>query len=130
VIPDSHNDLVQAALPAVMVTLLKDGRPQASVVWFDVAEDVFRVNSERGRLKVRNMERDPRVTLLIVDPQNQHRYLEVRGDVVSIEEEGALEHRAQLDLRYLGPDHVTDPANDHGSRVIVSIKPVKVVAYG
>jgi hypothetical protein len=74
VIPDSHNDLVQAALPAVMVTLLKDGRPQASVVWFDVVEDVFRVNSERGRL--------------------------------------------------------TDPANDHGHRVIVSIKPMKVVAYG
>jgi PPOX class probable F420-dependent enzyme len=130
VIPDSHNDLVQAALPAVMVTLLKDGRPQASVVWFDVVEDVIRVNSERGRLKVRNMERDPRVTLLIVDPQNQHRYLEVRGDVVSIDEEGALEHRAHLDVRYLGPDHKTDPANDHGHRIIVSIKPMKVVAYG
>jgi hypothetical protein len=88
VIPDSHNDLVQSVLPAVMVTLL------------------------------------------IVDPQNRHRYLEVRGDVVSIEEDGALEHRAQLDVRYLGPDHVTDPANDQGNRVIVSIKPVKVVAYG
>jgi PPOX class probable F420-dependent enzyme len=113
-----------------MVTLLKDGRPQASVVWFDVIEEMFRVNSERGRLKVRNSERDPRVTLLIADPLNQHRYLEVRGDVVSIEEEGALEHRAQLDVRYLGPDHRTDPASDQGNRVIVSIKPVKVVAYG
>jgi PPOX class probable F420-dependent enzyme len=114
----------------MLVTLLADGRPQASVVWFDYLNEVFQVNSERGRLKVRNMERDKRVTLLIVDPKNQHRYLEVRGDVVAIEEDGALEHRVHLDARYLGPDHRTDLSNDQGARVIVSIRPVKVVAYG
>jgi PPOX class probable F420-dependent enzyme len=114
----------------MLVTLLQDGRPQASVVWFDYLNEVFRVNSERGRLKVRNMERDARVTLLIVDPKNQHRYLEVRGDVVSVEEDGALEHRAHLDVRYIGADHTTDPSNDQGARVIVSIKPAKVIAYG
>jgi PPOX class probable F420-dependent enzyme len=114
----------------MLVTLLQDGRPQASVVWFDYLNGVFRVNSERGRLKVRNMERDPRVTLMIVDPGNQHRYLEVRGDVTSVEEDGALEHRAHLDALYLGPEHMTDPSKDQGARVIVSIKPMKVVAYG
>jgi PPOX class probable F420-dependent enzyme len=130
VIPATHHDLSETALPAMLVTLMQDGRPQASVVWFDYFNEVFRVNSERGRLKVRNMERDPRVTLLIVDPKNQHRYLEVRGDVVSVEEDGALEHRAHLDALYLGPDHRTDPSNDQSTRVIVSIKPEKVVAYG
>jgi PPOX class probable F420-dependent enzyme len=130
VIPEPHRDLVLIATPATLVTLMADGRPQASVVWFDVVNDVLCINSERGRLKVRNLERDPRATLLIVDPKNQHRYLEIRGDVVSITAEGALEHRALLDARYLGPTHTTDPTNDKGERVIISIKPVKVVAYG
>lgn len=129
-IPLSHVDLLERALPAVLVTLLSDGRPQASVVWFAYANGTFSVNTERGRLKLRNMERDPRVTLMIVDPENQHRYLEVRGDVTSISENGALEHRAMIDRMYLGPDHFTDPASDKGTRVIVEIDPVKVVGYG
>jgi PPOX class probable F420-dependent enzyme len=128
--PESHLDLFVDPIPAVLVTLLADGRPQASVVWFDVVGEILRINSERGRLKVRNLERDPRATVLIMDPANQHRYLEIRGDVDSIVEDGALEHRAHLDLLYLGPDHRTDPAHDKNARVIVSIKPTKVVAYG
>lgn len=129
-LPTSHLDLVERPLPAVLVTLLADGRPQASVVWFDLDGDVVRVNSERGRLKVRNIERDGRITLLVVDPDDQHRYLEIRGDVESITERGALEHRAALDRRYLGPDHWSDPAADAGARVIVTIRPVKVVTHG
>jgi PPOX class probable F420-dependent enzyme len=129
-IPETHLELIDQATPAVLVTLLGDGRPQASVVWFDAIGESIRVNSERGRLKVRNMERDPRVTLLIIDPTNQHRYLEIRGDVASISGDGAVEHRALLDQRYLGVDHFTDPANDKGQRVIVTINPTKVVAYG
>jgi PPOX class probable F420-dependent enzyme len=128
--PTTHLDLLAKPIPAMLVTLLPDGRPQASVVWFDFVEDVLRVNSERGRLKIRNLERDPRATVLIADPDNQHRYLEIRGDVDSIQEDGALAHRAHLDALYLGPDHRTDPANDRNARVIVSIKPTKVVAYG
>jgi len=116
-------------LPAVLVTLLADGRPQASVVWFQYSDGLFQVNSERGRLKVRNVERDPRATLVIVDPDNQHRYLEIRADVQSVVEEGAVEHRARLDVRYLGRDHWTDPSKDQAARVVVSMKPVKVVAY-
>jgi PPOX class probable F420-dependent enzyme len=128
--PVSHLDLLAKAIPAVLVTLMPDGQPQASVVWFDFAEGVLRINSERGRLKIRNLERDSRATVLIVDPANQHRYLEIRGDVESIIEGGALEHRASLDALYLGPDHRTDPTVDKNVRVIVSIKPRKVVAYG
>jgi PPOX class probable F420-dependent enzyme len=128
--PVSHLDLLSNAVPAVLVTLLPDGRPQASVVWFDFVNGVLRINSERGRLKVRNLEHDARATVLIVDPSNQHRYVEIRGDVESILEEGALEHRGHLDRRYLGPNHRTDPAQDKNARVIVSIKPTKVVTYG
>lgn len=130
VIPATHRDLVERALPAVLSTLLADGRPQASVVWFRYSDGLFQVNSERGRLKVRNVERDPRVTLVIVDPDNQYRSLEVRADVLSVVEHGAIEHRADLDARYLGPDHWSDPSNDRGARVVISMKPVRVVANG
>jgi PPOX class probable F420-dependent enzyme len=130
VIERSHLDLIQRPLPAVFVTLLPNGRPQASVVWFSYTDGNFHINSERGRLKLKNVERDKRVTLLIVDPENQHRYLEIRGDVDSISEEGALAHRALLDRRYLGEDHFSDPAMDKGLRVIISIHPIKVVCYG
>ncbi len=129
-IPLSHTDLAKLAVPAVLVTLLADGRPQASVVWFDFVDEMFRFNSERGRLKMRNIERDPRVTLLILDPNNQHRYLEVRGDVVIVTETGAIEHRSELDRRYLGSDHYTDPASDKDIRLIVTIRPTKIIAYG
>ncbi len=113
----------------MLVTLLPDGRPQASVVWyrFDPDSGTVTVNSERGRLKVDNVERDPRATMLIVDPDDQHRYIELRCDVESIRAEGALEHRAELDRRYVGPDHVTDPTSDRGERVIVTLRPVRTV---
>lgn len=116
-------------MPAVLVTLLEDGRPHASVVWYEFADGVLRLNSERGRRKVRNIERDPRVTIVVVDPDDQHRYLEVRGDAVSVTEHGALEHRAALDRRYLGSDHWSDPADDAHARVVISVRPVSVHAH-
>lgn len=129
-VPGSHQDLVTRALPAVVVTLMPDGRPQASVVWVAYDDGCISLNSEAGRQKVRNMRTDPRVTLLIVDPDDQHRYLELRCDVVGFRSEGALEHRAELDRQYLGADHWTDPAGDRGERIIVDLTPVAVNAYG
>ncbi len=129
-IPESHADLLTRALPAVLVTVMPDGRPQASVVWTDFTDEILTVNTELGRRKTKNIERDPRATLLIVDPADQHRYLEVRCDVVSISETGALEHRARLDASYIGPDHLTDPAGDAAPRVIVTLEPTVVHAYG
>jgi len=76
------------------------------------------------------MTTDPRVTLLIVDPDDQHRYLELRCDVTGFRADGALEHRAALDRRYLGPDHWTDPATDRGDRVIVDLLTARINAYG
>jgi general stress protein 26 len=84
---------------------MPDGRPQASVVWTAHANGRLSLNTEAGRQKVHNMTNDPRVTLLIADPDNQHRYLELRCDVTGFRAHGALEHRAELDRRYLGRDH-------------------------
>ncbi len=129
-IPETHRDLVDRPLPAVLVTLMADGRPQASVVWVAHDDGRLSLNTEAGRQKVRNMTADPRVTVLIVDPDDQHRYLELRCDVTGMRSDGALDHRAELDRQYLGPDHWTDPAADHGGRVIVDLALVRVNAYG
>ena len=129
-VPTSHLDLLGRALPATLVTLMPDGRPQGSVVWIAHDDGRLSLNTEAGRQKVRNMENDPRITLVIVDPDDQHRYLELRCDVTSTVTHGALEHRAELDRRYLGPDHHSHPANDRGERLIVEVEPVRVHAYG
>ena len=129
-IPESHADLVTRALPALLVTLMPDGRPQASLVWFAHENGRLSLNTEAGRQKVRNMTADPRVTLLVVDPEDQHRYIELRCDVTGFRSDGALEHRAELDRRYLGPDHWTDPAADRDQRIIIDLVPVRVNAYG
>ena len=129
-IPDSHADLLVRPLPSVLVTLQPDGRPQSSVVWIDYTNGVLTLNTERGRRKTRNMERDPRATILVVDPDNQHRYIELRCNVTSVSETGALEHRARLDTAYIGPGHHSDPADDAAPRVIVTLAPVVANAYG
>jgi hypothetical protein len=82
-----------------------------------------------SRAEVPGSHRDlvGRATLLIIDPVNQHRYIELRCDLDSITAHGALDHRAELDRRYLGPDHYSDPADDRGERIIITLEPVRVV---
>ena len=129
-IPGSHIDLLLQPLPATLVTVMPDGRPQASVVWVDYTDGILSVNTERGRRKTRNMESDRRATVLVVDPSNQHRYLELRCDVASVTENGAVDHRARVDHAYMGPEHRSDPALDRAPRVVVTLEPVAVHAYG
>ena len=101
-IPASHLDLVSCPRVAALTTLMPDGSPQTSVVWCDVDGACIRVNTMRGFQKERNMRRDPRVTLLGFDPRAPLRYLEVRGRVESMTEEGALDHLDSLASRYAG----------------------------
>jgi PPOX class probable F420-dependent enzyme len=83
---------------------MPDGSPQTSVVWCDLegSGDVLRVNTMRGFAKERNLRSDPRVTLLCYDPQRPLRYLEVRGTVVEMTEEGAEAHLDALASKYIG----------------------------
>lgn len=89
---------------AHLATLMPDGSPQATPVWFDFAGGSIRINSARGRQKDRNMRRDPRIALCITDPDNPYRYLEIRGRVVEITEQGADPHINSLAQKYLGVD--------------------------
>ena len=101
-IPASHLDLVECPPVAALTTIMADGYPQTSVVWCDFDGGYVRVNTMRGFAKERNMRRDPRVTLLCYDPRQPLRYLEIRGTVVEMTEEGATAHLDGLASKYVG----------------------------
>lgn len=101
-IPASHRDLVECPPVAALTTVMPDGYPQTSAVWCDFDGSVVRVNTMRGFQKERNMRRNPRVTLLCYEPSEPLRYLEVRGTVVEMTEDGAGEHLDALASKYVG----------------------------
>jgi PPOX class probable F420-dependent enzyme len=101
-IPASHLDLANCPPVAALTTVSADGSPQTSVVWCDLGGDTVRVNTMRGFAKERNMRRNARVTLLCYDPRYPLRYLEIRGTVVEMTEEGAGRHLDEIASKYLG----------------------------
>jgi PPOX class probable F420-dependent enzyme len=101
-IPRSALDLVECPPVAGLTTVMPDGYPQTSVVWCDIDGAYVRINTMRGFQKERNMRRNPRVTILCYDPGQPLRYLEVRGTVVEMTEEGAAQHLDSLASRYAG----------------------------
>ena len=103
-IPASHVDLLTRPIPAVLTTLMPDDQPQSSLMWCDFDGQCARINTTAERRKGRNMRADPRVTLLIVDPDDTSRYIEIRGDV-QLTEEGAIEHLDALTRQYTAHPH-------------------------
>ena len=99
-IPDAYRDLLDKVVVVHLATLMRDGSPQVSPVWFDHVGERVRVNTAAGRQKDRNMRRDPRVALSIDDPERSGRELHMRGKVVKITMDGALEHIDALARRY------------------------------
>lgn len=98
-IPDSHLDLLTRPIHGVLTTMMPDGQPQSSLVWCDYDGEYACINTTRERQKGRNMQANPKVTLLVVDPDDTTRYLEIRGEV-SLVEAGALEHLDDLTRKY------------------------------
>ena len=101
-IPSSHLDLVECPPVAALTTVMSSGYPQTSVVWCDFDGRYVRVNTMAGFAKERNMRRDPRVSVLCYDPHRPLRYLEIRGTVVAMTQEGASQHLDALASKYLG----------------------------
>jgi PPOX class probable F420-dependent enzyme len=134
-IPESHTDLLGGPVYVTLATVMPDGRPQATVVWCNYDGEHVLVNTARGRQKEKNMSERPVATILAVDPGNPYRYLEVRGDVEEITEEGAMAHIDQLASLYKNvPKYYGGAApaerEDQEIRVICRIKPVRVRAKG
>ena len=108
---------------------MRDGSPQVTPVWVDYDGKYVRFNSALGRVKDKNIRRDPRVALSIVDPENPYRHLDIRGRVVEISREGADEHINRLSKKYLGKD--VYPSRQPGEvRVMYKIEPQKVSTMG
>lgn len=103
-IPEKYRDLFNKRAFASLATNMPDGHPQVTPVWVDVDGDHVIVNSAKGRQKDRNLRRDPRVSLAIIDPDNPYRYLEIRGRVDEITEDGADAHIDKMAKKYLGVD--------------------------
>jgi PPOX class probable F420-dependent enzyme len=103
-IPSSFRDLFEKKSFANLATLMPDGQPQVTPVWVDFDGQNVIINSAKGRQKDKNMRREPRVSVSIQDPENPYRYLEIRGTVVEVTEQGADAHIDRMAKKYLGKD--------------------------
>lgn len=130
-LPDSHRNLLTAPVHAVLTTLMADGMPQSSIVWADYDGDFVLVNTTLERQKGKNMLRNPKVTLLAIDPDDSSRWIEVRGRVVGFDRDNAEAHADILTQRYTGKrrfygDIYPVEQRRKETRVIVKIEPIKV----
>jgi PPOX class probable F420-dependent enzyme len=128
-VPASHADILTKPAFANLATLNADGSPQVTPVWVDFDGTNLIINTARGRVKAKNLAREPRVALSIADPQNPYRYLGIQGRVVEMTENGADAHIDKMAKKYLGKE--TYPYRGPGEvRVIVKIAPDKVHTNG
>jgi PPOX class probable F420-dependent enzyme len=131
VIPDKYLDLFDKNKKAFanLATVMPDGTPQVTPVWVDYDGQYVLVNSARGRQKDKNMKRDSSVALSIMDPENPYRYLEVRGRVAEVTEEGAEDHIDKMANKYIGQERY--PWRRPGEvRVLYKIEPEHTTQMG
>ena len=125
-IPETHRDLLTTKKAfAQLATLNPDGSPQVTPVWVDYDGTHVLINTAKGRVKAKNLAREPRVAISLSDPDNPYRYLGIQGRVVGMTEAGGDAHIDKMAKKYLGKD--TYPFRAPGEkRVIVKIAPDKV----
>ena len=110
---------------AYLATLMDDGSPQVTPIWVDVEGNVILVNTAEGRVKQKNVSRDPRVAISTVDNANPYEMVTVRGKVVEQTRRGADEHINKMAKKYLGMDKY--PFKMPGEqRILLKIQPDKV----
>jgi PPOX class probable F420-dependent enzyme len=124
-LPDGLLDLLRRPSPCFLATLMPDGSPQLTQTWVDTDGRNVLVNTVEGHQKVRNIERDPRVALNVADPDDPSRYFAVRGRVIDVTRDGAVEHIERLAQRYLGGPYPWYGGRDQ-VRLLVTIAPQRV----
>ncbi len=130
-IPESHRDLLEDAKRAFLylATLMRDGSPQVTPIWFNTDGTHILINTAEGRIKDRNMRARPHVALCIADPANPYRYVQIRGKVVDFTTVGADAHIDKLAYKYTG-NPVYQNRQPGQVRVTYKILPEKVDAHG
>ncbi|WP_435363164.1 PPOX class F420-dependent oxidoreductase [Haloarchaeobius sp. DYHT-AS-18] len=127
-IPEQYHDLFEKATFAHFATVMPDGTPQVTPVWvdYDTESDLVLINTAQGRLKERNVRENPKVGIEMTDPDDPYRFLSVRGEVVEVTEEGAVEHIDKMTQRYMGQETYPNHGEEGGPRVIIRIRPDRV----
>ena len=120
--PEEFRDLLDDNSKAFLylATIMSDGSPQVTPVWFNVEGEHVLINTNQGRTKDKNMKARPKVAMTIQDPIDRYRYLGIRGEVVSYTTEGADEHINKLSIKY--DDEPWKPRQNQ-QRIIFRIKP-------
>jgi PPOX class probable F420-dependent enzyme len=130
-IPDSHKDLLQDQRKAFvyLATLMADGSPQVTPVWFSTDGTYILINTAEGRVKDRNMRARLSVALCVADPDDPYRYLQLRGKVVGHTNKGADAHIDALSFKYHGIPKYENRRKGE-KRIIYKILPEQVDAHG
>ena len=126
-LPDSVKKLIESKVYANVATLMPDGSPQVTQTWVDRDGDAILINTFEGSQKHRNVTRNPKVALDIVDPSNAYNVAMIRGRVSEVTFEGAEEHIDEMAKKYLGQDkyQMRQPGI---RRVLIKIEPIHVNA--
>ena len=125
IITDEIAKLFQGKNFAFVATLMKDGSPQITPTWIDLENNMILVNTAEDRVKHRNIVRDPRVAVSIIDSTNPYNMVTVQGKVIEQTTKGADDHINKLAKKYLGVDKYPSRSPTE-KRIIFKIKPDKV----
>jgi len=129
-IPEKYLDLLQRKKAfASLATAMPDGSPQVTPVWFDYTDGRIRVNTAKGRVKARTLKKGAPVAMAIIDPDNPYRYIQIRGRVLRVTEEGAAQHIDSLAKKYLGKDKYPNAAPGE-VRLLCEIEPSSASGMG
>jgi PPOX class probable F420-dependent enzyme len=129
VIPAEFADLLESTALADVATIGPEGEPQVNPVWFGWDGQYLTFSQTTNRQKYKNVQRDPRIAISIVDQQNPYRYLEIRGKVVRIDPDPDKAFIDSMAKKYLGQDKY--PWNQPGDeRVVIVVEPVRTTQMG
>lgn len=128
-LPHGLLELLRQPSPCYLATSMPDGSPQLTQVWGDTDGEHILINSVAGFQKVRNIERDPRVALTVSDPADPARYFEVRGHVLDVTTNGAVDHVEKLAHRYIGGPYPWYGGRDQ-TRLLITIEADKINSMG
>ncbi len=127
-VPAEYDDLLERESIAHFSTIMPDGTPQVTPVWIDADDDGYiLVNTVRSRQKAENVSENPKVGLSITDPDDPYRYVSIRGEVEELTTEGAVDHIDSLAQRYMDREEYPYHDDEDSSRVIVRIRPDRVI---
>jgi PPOX class probable F420-dependent enzyme len=123
-IPESHKDILESTALAHIATIGPKGEPQTTPVWFEWDGKHIKFSQTKTRQKYRNLQRDPRISLSLVDPNNPYHYIEIRGEVKRIEEDKGNAFINSMAKKYMGQD-VYPWHSPEDERVVVVVEPAR-----